>query len=370
MKRILVALLCTIFTILGLFGGSVLACTSFRLTAKDGTILISRSMEFGMDMKSELRTSPRDRAFTTTAPDGKPGLSWTSKYGYLFLGSLGIDSASDGMNEAGLSFEALYLPGYAKYQTVPLNQASHALPYTSIGDWILGNFKTVDGVRNAITHLFLFANKVPALGDTIFPLHFSVYDATGKGIVIEYIDGKLHIHDNKIGVMTNSPGYGWHITNLNNYTQLKPTNPNPVVEDKITFVATGQGAGMVGLPGDVTPPSRFVKMAVLLDVVTPPQTGKDALNLAQHIINNVDIPMGLVREPSNGNYTSETTQWVVFKDLTHKVLYYRTYGDLSLHAVSMSKLDFSKNATRLRMPIISPEYVKDMTSEFLQQKAH
>src|SRR3990167_11140757 len=121
MKKISIALLLTMAPLLTNLSGSALGCTSFRLTAKDGTVLITRSMEFGMDMKSELRTSPRDRAFTTEAPDGKPGLSWTSKYGYLFFGSLGVDAASDGMNEAGLSFEALYLPGYAKYQTVPDN---------------------------------------------------------------------------------------------------------------------------------------------------------------------------------------------------------------------------------------------------------
>src|SRR3990167_6702594 len=207
------------------------------------------------------------------------------------------------------------------------------------------------------------------MGDTTFPLHFSVFDASGKGIVIEYIGGKLHIYDNKIGVMTNAPGYDWHITNLSNYTQLKPTNPKPEVIGNITFAATGQGAGMLGLPGDISPPSRFVKMAILKDVVLPAQNATEALNLAQHIINNVDIPAGLAREPSNGHYSNETTQWVVFKDLTHKIFYYRTYNNLTLHSVSMDQLNFSKNAPRLKMSISSPQYVKDMTGEFLKSTA-
>jgi len=344
------------------------ACTDFRLTAKDGTILVTRTLEFAMDLKSQLRTSTRDRKFTTLAPDGKPGLTWTARYGYLFLDGLNIDTVVDGMNEEGLSFEALYLPGLAQYQTVPTGDDANALSYMELGNWILSNFKTVDEVREALSHVYVYDAKIPGLGDTTFPLHFSVYDASGKGIVIEYIDGKLHIYDNKVGVMTNSPGYDWHITNLNNYTQLKPTNPNPVVTDKITFVATGQGGGMVGLPGDISPPSRFVKMAVLLDVVTPPKNASEELNLAEHIINNVDIPDGLAREPANGNYSNETTQWVVFKDLTHKIFYYRTYHDLTLHSVSMSQLDFSKNAPRLKMSISSPEYVINMTDEFLKDQ--
>ncbi|MDR3490675.1 MAG: choloylglycine hydrolase family protein [Gammaproteobacteria bacterium] len=369
MKRILISTLLTLFATVTCFSNIALACTSFRLTAKDGTVLIARSMEYSLDLKTELRTSPRGRSFTSVAPDGKPGMNWKAKYGYVFLGALGVDATVDGMNEEGLSFEALYLPGLAKYQTSAPNQDSHVISYMNLGDWALSNFKTVDEVRNALASIYVVAEKIPGLGDMVFPLHFSMYDASGKGIVIEYIDGKLKIYDNKIGVMTNDPSYDWHLTNLNNYTQLKPTNPNPVIVNGITFVSTGQGGGMVGLPGDITPPSRFVKMSVLKDVVYPAADAKGVVNLAEHIINNVDIPVGLAREPSNGNYTTESTEWTVFKDLTNKVFYYHTYGDLSLHAVTLSKLNFSENAPRLRMPIASPEYVKDMTDEFMKQKA-
>jgi len=284
------------------------------------------------------------------------------------MGSLGVDAAGDGMNEVGLSFEALYLPGYAKYQTVTPDQDGQVIPYMSFGDWVLSNFKTVDEVREAVVKIYVVAALSPGMGDLMLPLHYSIYDASGKGIVIEYIAGKLAIHENKLGVMTNSPSYDWHMTNLNNYTQLKPVNPNPVVADGVTFAATGQGGGMVGLPGDISPPSRFVKMSVLKDVVLPAADATSLQNLAEHIINNVDIPMGLAREPSNGNYTSETTQWTIFKDLTHKVIYYHTYEDLSLHAVTLSKLDFSEKAPRLRMSIASKQYVKDMTDEFLKAK--
>lgn len=351
------------------YSDSASACDAFRVTAKDGTVVVARSLEFALNLNSALRTSPRGRVFNTTAPDGKPGLSWKAKYGYLFLDGMNVDATVDGMNEAGLSFEALYLPGYAKYQTAPAGDDSQSLIYMYLGDWVLSNFKTVDEVRDALTKIYVVAGKLPGLGDTVFPLHFSMYDASGKSIVVEYIDGKLNIYDNKIGVMTNAPTYDWQVTNLKNYVQLRPTNPNPVVAHGITFVATGQGAGMLGLPGDISPPSRFVKTAVLMEVVKTPDDAKGAVNLAEHVINNFDIPVGLAREPGNGNYSGELTQWVDFKDLTHKIFYYRTYDDLSLHAVDMSKLDFSENAPRLRMPIASQEQVKDMTDQFLQDKA-
>ncbi len=340
-----------------------LACTDFRVMAKDGTVLITRSMEYSVDMKSNLRSSTRGRVFTTIAPDGKSGLAWKAKYGYVFLDAMNQDFAIDGMNEAGLSVESLYLPGFADYQTVPADLSNQALPYLNFGDWVLSNFKTIDEVKKELEHIYVFAQKVPALGDMIFPLHFSIFDATGKGIVVEYIAGKLRVYDH-MGVMTNSPGYNWHLTNLTNYLHLTPINPPAVISDGLRFSSNGQGFGMVGLPGDVSPPSRFVKTATLLHVAIPTDNIIGALNLAEHVINNVDIPLGLVREPETGNASNETTQWVVFKDLTHRVIYYRTYGDMSLRAVSLTKVNFTENAPRLKMPLARTVVVQDLTEQF------
>jgi choloylglycine hydrolase len=362
------------FFLLGILVATVLnistsfACTDFRLTAKDGTVLITRSMEFGLDLKSNFRSSLRNREFTTKAPDGNPGLSWKAKYGYIFLDGMNFDATTDGMNEQGLSFEALYLPGLAHYQTVPTGQNAQALPYIYIGDWILSNFKTVDEVREALATVYVFEQKLPELGEQVFPLHFSVFDPSGKGLIIEYIDGKLHLYDNKLGLLTNSPTYDWHLTNLDNYVHLRPVNPPAIKTEGLSFAATGQGFGMVGLPGDISPPSRFVKTAVLLDVTLPPEDSLEALNLAEHIINNVDIPRGLSREPQSGKYIDETTQWVVFKDLHNKILYYRTYHNMTLHAIELSKVDFSEKAARLKMPIANKQYVDDQTDEFLESK--
>src|SRR3990167_1811877 len=358
---LLVALLCAT--------SSAIACTDFRLTAKDGTVFIARSMEFAEDLQSNLRTSTRGRQFTTVAPNNKPGLAWKAKYGYLYLDSFNQDFTLDGMNETGLSFEALYLPGEAEYQVVPAGSEAKGLSYLNIGDWILSNFQTAEEVRNALPSIFVFAQPLSSMGNIVFPLHFSVFDASGNGIVVEYIKGKLSIY-NQIGVMTNSPTYDWQVTNLRNYLNLSPYAPNPVVAGNLVFVATGQGAGMVGLPGDVSPPSRFVKMSFMLKTSSVAATASDALNLVQHIINNVDIPAGISRAVSNGKESTETTQWVVFKDLSHKMFYYRTYHDMTIRSVSFSKLDFSDNAVRLKMPIaVTSPYQIDMSDQFIKAKA-
>lgn len=342
------------------------ACTDFRLSAKDGTVLVTRSMEFAVDLKSNLISISRNTIFNTTAPTGKAGLSWRNQYGYIFLDGFSLNHPIDGMNEQGLSFEALYLPGNTQYQVVPLGQESKALPYFYIGDWILGNFRSVAEVKQALKGIYVFSQEIPQVKNFVFPIHLSIFDNTGKGIVVEFVDGKINIYDNAVGVLTNSPTYDWQVTNLRNYVNLSPTNPAPIIVNGITFVATGQGSGMLGLPGDISPPSRFVKSTVLLKTVLPPNNAYEALNTAQHMINNFDIPLGFVRETRDVNKsTNELTQWVVFKDLTHKIFYYRTYGDLTLHAVEMNKINFSENIPQAKMAIVSPQYVIDMTQKFL-----
>lgn len=352
-----------------LFINSSQACTDFRLTAKDGTVLITRSLEFSQQMNSNLRSSSRGRDMTNTAPDGKPALTWKSKYGYLYVDGMGINFAIDGMNEQGLSFEYLLFPGEAQYQTIPAGKDNQAIPYYALGDWILGNFKTVDEVKQALTNIFVYQANIPGQGNLVFPVHAAIYDASGKGIVVEIVNGQMSIYSN-IGVMTNSPTYPWQITNLRNYINLTPYAPKPIVINGISYAATGQGAGMIGLPGDISPPSRFVKTVVLATTAFPTNNANDELNLAEHIINNVDIPLGVVRVRLNGKDEGDSTQWVVFKDLTHKVFYYRTYNNMTLRYVSMDKVNFAENAPLLKMPLAGAPNLMDLTNQFVAAKTN
>ncbi len=359
---------------IGLFSGLMLmmafqanACTDIRLVAKDGTVMVTRSMEFAADLHSNLRSSPRGRHYTFTTPNGVQGMQWNAKYGYVYLDGANQNYVVDGMNEAGLSVEALYLPGITKYQTVPAGKEAQGLPYIAFGDWLLSNFQTIADVKQALSSVYLFEQLLPGLGNMVFPLHFSISEASGKGIVVEFIDGKMTVTDS-IGVMTNNPTYSWQVTNLRNYVNLSPYNPDPIVANGMVFAATGQGAGMVGLPGDVSPPSRFVKMSFMAKNVYLAPDATALLNVSQHIINNVDIPAGLSRAKVGGKETYETTQWVVFKDLTHKLFYYRTYKDLTLHAVDLSQIDFTEKAPALMMSIVSEPYVIDMTANFRNTK--
>jgi choloylglycine hydrolase len=339
------------------------ACTDIQIKANDGSQIIARTLEFAMPLNSEIVSVPRETSFTTKSPDGKPTMAWKTKFGYLSVNALKQMITVDGMNEQGLAFEFLYLPGNTEYQTVPEGSNAHAIPYFNLGDYVLGNFKTVDEVRNALASLYVYQEALPVANNIVFPVHAAIHDASGKGIVVEFVKGKIQV-SNYIGVMTNAPTYQWHVTHLPQFENLSPYNPNPVVVNGVGYGINGQGAGMLGLPGDVSPASRFVKMAYMLHYALPVADAASAVNLAEHIINNVDIPAGIAREKDNGQDVSDITQWSVFKDLTHQILYYHTYDDLTLRAIDMNKVDFKPNAEKLQMQMASKSHVIDMTEAF------
>ena|SRR3990167_3090805 len=339
------------------------ACTDIKVTAKDGTRIIARTMEFALQLNSDIVSMPRNTAFAPTAPDGKPAMAWKSKYGYVFLDGLKQTYVVDGMNEQGLAFEYLYLPGDTQYQSVPAGKNSQAIPYINFGDWVLGNFQTVAEVKQALAGIYVFEQTLPATGSVIFPLHAAIHDATGNSIVVEFIKGQMEVHD-YVGVMTNSPPYPWQVAHLPQFFNLSPYNPQPIIVDGISYGSNGQGAGMLGLPGDISPSARFVKMAFMLQYAYQAENASDAVNLAEHIINNVDIPAGTSRAKNNGTDSFETTQWTVFKDLTHKIFYYHTYQDLTLRSIDLTKVDFSEKAPQLVMALPTTPTVLDVTSKF------
>src|SRR5262249_39872938 len=137
----------------------------------------------------------------------------------------------------------------------------------------------------------------------------------------------------------------WHMTNLRNFAYLSPVNVQPLTIGGKSFPQIGQGSGLIGLPGDPTPPSRFVATALALKFATPVNNAADALVLAQKVINRVHIPPGLRRAPADST-EGDYTQWAVFRDHTNRVLYWRTYNDMTLRAVSLKDLDFAPGAPR------------------------
>ena len=341
------------------------ACMSFRIKAKDQSVMIGRTMEFGVDSQWKITVVPRNIQFTSPAPGGKNGVAWKSKFGYVGVVGWDLDDmVVDGMNEAGLSFGALWYEPDVKYQDVPQGQEARALAETMVGPWILGNFATVDEVKLAMAEVLMFGYVVPALGIAP-PGHLVIYDASGKSIVMEFDEGrKVRIYDNPLGILTNAPDFPWHIKHLRQYIGMSDENPKPREIAGVKLIPTGHGAGMIGLPGDLTPPSRFVRLGVTTYFADQADNAEKGLNLSQHIVNAFNIVSGLVveRSPQGKIVANETTQWASFRDLTNKVFYFQTYENPDLRKIDLRKLDFSADKVRFIQMYGDPQSVKDVTN--------
>jgi len=244
----------------------------------------------------------------------------------------------------------LYFPGEAQFADVPKKNKSKAISNLDLPLYILQNFATIEEVRKELPKLIVWGESLEVLNNIVVPVHYAVYQEDGQGIVIEFTDEGLRVFDS-VGIMTNSPKYDWHLTNLRNYVDLNAENVPPVVIDGISFAGTGQGTGLKGIPGDPTPPSRFVRAAAMAYLSEKGDTAADMVNLSEHIMNNVDIPIGIVRDFENGATFHDYTQWIVIKDLANKILYYRSYENMSLRSVDMNKLDMSSEGKRLIIPV-------------------
>src|SRR5262249_38858251 len=141
--------------------------------------------------------------------------------------------------------------------------------------YILSQFSTIDEVKKGLNEVAVIGVNAPEMGNQVPPLHYIVHDAQGNSLVIEYTKGGLKTYDNPLGVITNSPTFEWHMINVGNFV--------------------GQGTGLLGMPGDFTPQSRFIRAAVFSQGEIPSVTGTDGVFHAFHILNQFDIPKGSVQ---------------------------------------------------------------------------
>lgn len=314
------------------------ACTGLKLTAKDGTTVHGRTLEFGITVDTSVAFIPRGYAFTAITPKGE-GKAYTSKYAALGAISYSNLLLLDGINEKGLAVGTFYFPGFAGYTPTTAENQKNSLSQFDFPNWILTQFGSLDEVRQGIQDVVIAPFTIAAWGDAPAPFHYIVYDKSGAALVIEPIDGKLVVRDNPLGVFTNSPTFDWHLTNLRNYINLTPKNPAPVTLAGLTFASFGQGGGMVGMPGDFTPPSRFVRAAIFSQTATPVATTEEAVFQAFHILNQFDIPVGIAREVENGVTHSDYTMITAVRDPINLKYYFKTYDDQNISVVDMKSFD-------------------------------
>jgi choloylglycine hydrolase len=321
------------------------ACTGIRLTAKDGTTVYARTLELGGDLNSNIIVVPRGYAYVGDTPMGTPGLRWTTKYAFVGPNAEGLPFVCDGMNEKGLAVGNFLFPGTAGYQKVDATNANRAVASFQVPVYLLSTCATVEDAVAAVKGLVVGLSG-PTLPRDLQQLHYAVHDAQGHSAVIEYVGGKLHVHKNPLGVVTNSPTFDWHQTNLRNYVHLSPDNAKPTVEAGETLSGFGQGTGMWGLPGDFTPPSRFVRAVAFTQTATPTDNAEKCVQQAFHILNQFDLPRGAIRAKDDGRTDVEYTNWTTAADLKHLHYYFNTYKSRVIRMVDLNKVDMNAKSLK------------------------
>ena len=353
------------FSILALFLGAqtAMACTGIVLRSADGGTVPARTMEFAFDINSNILAIPAGTEIETLIMDpDNTGFTFTAKYG--FLGANGLDKqiVFDGLNTQGLYFGAFYFAQNAQFGTVSDENRDRAVSSEEMGNWVLGQFATVDEVVAALPSIEVVGSYIEEISG-FAPFHYAVTDRTGASVVIEYTKDGMKVHQNTVNVVTNNPTYDWHLTNLANYVGLQPRNVEAIEVGTQSIRPFGQGSGMLGLPGDMTSPTRFVRAVAFANTSLPSETTDEAIFKAFHILNVFDIPKGAIREADPNVPLTDYTLWTSAADTLNIVYYYKTYITQAVESV-----DVRQAVADLEGPTViqmeSGFQVRDRTADF------
>lgn len=331
---------------------SVNACTGVVLTAKDKGVVYGRSMEWGaFDLNSRVVIIPRGHKFRGLTPDGLNGKKWKSKYGVVGLDMVNKLALGDGMNEVGLTAGNFYYPDFADYPKYDPKKASNSITALDVLTYILTQYKTVEEVKKGMAKVLVVPVVEESIG-MIVESHFVVTDASGKSIVIEFVDGKMKFFDNPLGVVTNAPTFDWHMINLRNYVNISQVAiPTKKIED-LDFKPLGVGSGMIGLPGDMTPPSRFIRAVAFSQTARPTETSTETVYELFRILDAFNLGLGSAEgsdhatDDNQGGLRSSTL-WTTAWDIENKVFYYHTQHNRRVRMLNMKKIDFSNMGKKI-----------------------
>lgn len=328
------------------------ACTGISLSTTNNEYVQARTIEWGeSDLKSKLVVVPRQHTFTSDLPMNTKGKTWTSKYGFVGISVSEDRFIGEGMNEVGLNAGLFYFKGYGLLAPFdPKNTADNVADMDFIR-WMLGQFETVEEVKAALPSITLAPIFIED-GKPSPTAHWRVADKTGANIVIEIVEnGKVNIYDNDVGVLTNSPDFPWMKTNLNNYINIFPGTLGKRNFDGVELRSLGAGTGALGLPGDITPPSRFVRAAFYRSTVPPLKDATSAVSQAFHILDNFDLPIGIEFTQEQQSHIPDipsATQWTAASDLNNGFFYYKSMSDSAIKRVDLNTMDFTMKGEVIR----------------------
>ncbi len=295
------------------------ACTRFVYHGVDGEVITARSMDWKLDVGTNLWAFPRGMKRSGEA--GPNSVHWTSKYGSVIATGYDI-STTDGMNEAGLVANVLWLveSSYPEY-----DGKTPGLTLAAWAQYVLDNFATVQEAVDVLAKepFTIVTDNVPG-EERLATLHLSLSDAGGDSAIIEYIDGKQVIHHSRdYQVMTNSPTFEKQLA-LNEYRK--------------------QIGGTVMLPGTNRASDRFARAAFYVNAIPKSEDPVEAIASAFSVIRNVSVPFGITT-PDQPNISS--TRWRTVSDQKRKLYFFESVLTPNIFWVDLTKLDFSEKTGKV-----------------------
>lgn len=316
------------------------ACTRLVYLGAKSQVITARSMDWRFEMPTDLWIFPRGMA--RSGEVGPNSLQWKSRYGSVIASAYEV-STSDGMNEAGLVANVLWLTEseYPKFDS--------SKPGLSIAAWpqyVLDNFATVQEAVDVLEKnpFTLVTDNVPGQ-KLLATLHLSISDATGDSAIIEYINGKPVIHhDRKYQVMTNSPLFEQQLA-LNEYWK--------------------EIGGTVMLPGTNRAADRFARASFYVNAIPKDENPDRALASVFSVIRNVSVPFG-ISTPDQPNISS--TRWRTVADHQRKLYFFESVLTPNTFWVDLKAIDFSAGKGQVKKLDLGPQQSRtfsgDATAKF------
>ncbi len=314
-------------------------CTALTLSNKTKT-LFGRNNDIEYSFGQQIVITPRN--FVWPMRFQKPLKQPTAIIGMAVPfkdaenGGVNYPLYAEAANEYGLGAAGLNFPGNAFYPEPGSIPGAYEITQFEFIPWVLGMFKNVKEVKEFLKNNdFRIVNRSVCPQFPASPLHFIVSDKSGESLVIEQTKEGVKTYDNPTGIMTNNPPFDFQLQNLSFYQGLEPIQRTDVEWGKQALKPFGQGFGSFGLPGDWTPPSRFVRTAFLKNCSSKDLTDEQLVSQFFHILDNVAFVKGsIVVKSPNGNH-DDITLYSCAVDLETGDFYYKTYDNNQISVVQM-----------------------------------
>lgn len=319
-------------------------CTSLTLTTN--AFYFGRNLDLEYDFGQRVVITPRNYPFRFQKAGILP-----NHYAMIGMATVhAVNPDSDDMqeragyplyaeaaNEKGLCIAGLNFPDNAYYPPEEATGKENVSPFELI-PWLLGKCANLKEARESLSGMHLisipFSDQIP-----LSPLHWHIADKTGS-IVLESTQEGMKIHENPVGVMTNNPPFDFHMTNLRQYLNLTPDYPENRFSKQMEIKPFGVGFGSIGLPGDFSPTSRFIKAVFLKLNSVCDGSERGSISQFFHLLDAVVMPDGIVATP-NGKF--EKTDYSCCINADEGIYYYKTYSNHQITAVRLNNADLEGN---------------------------